>query len=71
MHFFFPSQQVQAGKKTHQPVKMISVKMADKYAFYPLKMNPEAAKLELGPLSAIDQVQALICVKQMSAWVSI
>jgi hypothetical protein len=47
------------------------MQVADKYVFDPLKMNPEAAQLELSPLCAVDQEQALICVEQMSAWVSL
>jgi hypothetical protein len=50
---------------------MVSVKMADKNMFDPLKVDPEPAELELGPFSTVNQEQALICIKQMSAWITV
>jgi hypothetical protein len=46
------------------------MQVADKNPLYPLKMNMKFADLKLRSFCAIDQKQALIHIKQMSAWVS-
>jgi len=65
MQWFRPAKQVHGRNKTDQTVEMIPMQMADKYMFYPLKVNMHPPERHLSAFAAIEQEEFIAVTEQL------